>query len=244
MSVSSDSEPPYNEFYDKKEISDGESEGFIDRSSAKPSATKRRPQVTQTSVLGGLLAPFADCCFSRGPPGPPRHAGSARLTGPLSQFVLQTSEISEDQESAESSSDEDIVLGATARTFRGRSRGKDKLNQEDVQAIRARVESENAVWQNLVSSSALDDSATWKVFLTSIEAMDLGQLQLTDDQRKLAALYWCASVTLSQKMSSRLLEKIVTVARWEMPEEMSIEQALKKREEFGTLVSRRRRCKN
>lgn len=246
MSISSDSEPPYNEFYDKKEVSDVESEGFIDTTVEKKGFAKKRKVEPETSALGALLAPFEGCCFTAGPPSGQalRHAGTARVSGPLAEFVLQTSDIMDEYgglSDGSSSSEDDIAPGAAPVVYKSnkeRRRAADAAS-EALAAVKTRLEADNIKWASVITSRALDATAKWKIEIPLMQCIELGYTELTNDQRRLGALYWCAAITLSQKMSPQFIEKIVAVARWELPEEMSFEQAMRKRDEFATLVMRR-----
>lgn len=253
MSVSTDSEPPYNEFYNKAEVSDGESEGFIDRTVVKQAPAKARAaavQPTSGSLLEGLLAPFEVCCVIRStsetnranrPTGP-----AAGESSPLGEFIMQTSEVHEysNDESSETSSEEgaDVAIGAAPGIYKQSRKGRGvagggKAKTEELSVIKSRLESYNVKWRNLMSTGDLDDVARWTVSMPLSQSLDLGILELSNNQKRLLMLYWCTAVTLSEKMTLKLLQKCIEVARWEMPSDLTIDQALRKRDEFGTLVS-------
>lgn len=270
MSISSDSEPVYNEFYDQRSVSDGEDSAadfFLREQKPKTASTRvgrkqgeRRGHNAAaedphgaTGSLSNFLAPFQACCFGTGPVTAARYGAQEPAVGrqstPLAQFIMQTSQLSDSPTSDTSTDVDDIMIGAAPQVvnttdLRERRRStrhdKDTAAKGDSSTIRQALREKNIVWKDLIASQQLDAEAKWNISATLQDTLATDWLSYTEEQKRLIALHWCRRIELSERMNARVLQKLLKAEH--LPREVTIPQALKRIDDFAVLVRFALRC--
>lgn len=201
MSISSATEPPYNEFYDHR---------LSSKHSETATAARRTPSYADTSgFFQSLFAPFQSCCLNRRGFG----AGAAEnnLTAAF-PAILDARHVETESDGTSRSSV--VVVGHRgAAVLKQRGPKITAAGSSGEVCLRAALQARGLRWaSDLGSTATIDAMAQWCVSspLEDVVFTNPSWLGLTQGERELVALDWCRRMELSERMNAPTMSQIIS----------------------------------